>query len=135
MPEVVEENALDQQLSLFEQQVGQLTAGATSIGYADADTVSGLGLAIFQQIRRLESHLIPRDSNRISSIEIERARLLAGRYARWYRSAMEMRKVIKAYVSQGYAVQSADELNQACQHARLPALHFDQLLELQVQKS
>src|SRR5690348_385045 len=92
MPTLLEGSALDQQLQLFEQQVDGLSA---RVDEDDLVSVVNLGLAIFQQIRRLEDR-IARGASPIDSKKIEQARSVANLYTHWYQSASILRKVIKS---------------------------------------
>jgi len=126
MPTLLEGSALDQQLQLFEQQVDGLSA---RVDEDDLVSVVNLGLAIFQQIRRLEDR-IARGASPIDSKKIEQARSVANLYTHWYQSASILRKIIKSRTGADWTI-LANDINRACDHARVPALHFDDLLRLE----
>ena len=126
MPEILEGSALDQQLHLFEQRASKLDAGAQP---NDLSSVIHFGLALFQQIHRTETHAAGR-ANPLDAASVNRARDIANQYSNWYRAARRVRSVFKS-TARGDLEPLAGDFENACRHARVPALHFDDLLQLE----
>jgi hypothetical protein len=118
MPKLIEGSALDQQLHLFEQQALRLGEEA---GSDDLGSVVSLGLALFQQIHRMEDR---------TATTIEGARRVANHYSNWYRAAKTVRNILKSKGRIELEALAA-EFDDACRHARVPAVHFDDLLQLE----
>src|SRR5579885_1800387 len=91
MPGIVVGDALQQQLRLFEQQAAGLGSGGST---RDLASVVGLGLATFEQLRHLEidtAGFLP-SSN---ADRVKEGREIADYYAQWYRSAKDVRHLLK----------------------------------------
>ena len=125
---------IDRQLELFEEQAASIARERSRTFVADVDAVLALGLTIFRQIAKSELAAAQRQESR-PVVDIDVAREIATVYHRWYRAAAPLQKVLKDSAAIVLSTDTADAFRDACRHARVPAMHFDDLLRLEPEVS
>jgi hypothetical protein len=120
-------SVLDEQLRLYGQQ-----AAVVEEDPAELDAVLALGLAIYQQIHRAEQAAGEQRSARRLPLDVQLTRHLAGLYERWYRPSQRLFRLVRASQEALVRIENANAFIEAYHHARVPALHIEELIELEV---
>jgi hypothetical protein len=121
-------NLLDEQLRLY---TGQAAAVPQDDPVA-IDTVLALALAIYQQIHRAEQMAGEQMSARRLPLDLKVTRHLAALYGRWYEPSKRLFRIVRASKDVGYRIENSNAFIEAYHHARLPALHIEDLIDLEL---
>lgn len=98
---------------------------------ADLEAILALGLALFEQIQKVDQVVATALRARRHSVTSEIAGEVASIYQWWYRPCERLLRKIKTLRDEGVRIDRADEFIRACQLARIPAFHLQQWIDRQ----
>ena len=128
-------NVLEPQLEVFQQQAETIVLGSGPSGYAELDAVLGLALSVFQQLQRLELRVAHDIDAHHGAGREAASRALAALYARWYAPSIHLQRALKECAATGFIPENGASFRNACRYARVPALHIEELLEVEARAS